>query len=111
MPVTTSTLDDDSEVAPALEAPAGAPMSTVSVSPAGMSESSCAVIFAFDWFVVTAQVAAAVAAVGALPAVAVLMVSEGDPATAIWFTALTWKVTFCVLVWACATEAALRRAI
>ena len=36
----------------------------------------------------TALLTQVVAAVGALPAVAVLMVSEGDPATAIWFTAL-----------------------
>ena len=58
-----------------------------------MFEPMLAVIFAPVWFVVTAHVAAAVALVGLLPAVAVLITSEGLPTKAIWLIASTWKVT------------------
>src|SRR5689334_21094666 len=93
MPVTTSTAVVLRVCAPALEPPAGAVMLTWSVRPAGMAELMLAVIFAVLWFVVTAHVAAAEACVGLLPAVDVLMTSEGEPATEIWLMASTWKVT------------------
>ena len=71
-----------SDWAPALEAPAGAERLTLRVKPADMLEPMLAVILAPVWFVVTAHVAAAVALVGLLPAVAVLITSEGLPENA-----------------------------
>jgi hypothetical protein len=52
--------------------------------------------------VVTAQLTVVVAAVGALPATAVLIVNEGEPVTEIWLIAFTWNVTVCVAVCAAA---------
>jgi hypothetical protein len=60
-----------------------------------------AVILAVLWLVVTDhELAAEVTLVGALPAVAVLMSSEGAPVTEIWLMAVTWNVTVCAAVWA-----------
>src|SRR5689334_12483973 len=98
IPVTTSTAVVLSVCAPALDAPVGAPRFTWSVRPAGMTDPMLAVIFAPVWLVVTDQVAAAVALVGALPAVAVLITSDGLPLKEIWLMASTWKVTDCVAV-------------
>src|SRR6058998_4164600 len=107
MLVTRSTDVVLSDRAPALVAPAGAVRFTASVRPAGMFDPMPAVILAPVWFVVTAHVAAAVAPVGALPAVAVLMTSEGLPEKAIWLIASTWKVMVCVAVCADAALTAL----
>src|SRR5437762_4690106 len=109
MLVTRSTDVVLSDCEPAVEAPAGAARFTESVRPPGMLEPMLAVIFAPDWFVVTAHVAAAVTLVGLLPAVAVLMTSEGLPANAIWLIASTWKVMVCVAVCADAALAVPRR--
>ena len=79
IPVTRSTAVVLSEFEPALAAPVGAVRLTERVTPAGIAEPILAVIFAPDWFVVTAQVAGAVTLVGLLPAAAVLMTSEGPP--------------------------------
>src|SRR5436309_2790484 len=90
-----------SVLAPPLVAPAGAPNVAERVRPAGMFDAMLAVIFAPVWFVVTAhELLADVAEVGALPAVAVLMISDGEPVTLIWLIASTWNVTVCVAVWA-----------
>ena len=89
MPVTTSIAVVPRACEPALVAPAGAERFTSSVRPAGMAEPMLAVILAAVWFVVTAHVAPAVALVGALPAVAVLITSDGLPLNAIWFMAST----------------------
>src|SRR5689334_11241477 len=103
MPVTTSTATVLSDCAPALVPPVGAVTLTVRVRPEGMAEPMLAVILAPVWLVVTAQVAPAVALVGAEPAVAVLITSDGLPLKAIWLMASTWKATDCVAVWAEAT--------
>src|SRR5689334_7813084 len=110
MPVTTSTAVAVRVVAPALEPPAGADMLTWSVRPAGIAVLMLAVILAPLWLVVTAHEAAAEACVGLLPAVAVLINSEGEPATAIWLMASTWKLTLCVAVWADSEAAPATRA-
>src|SRR3954465_4698274 len=105
--VTMSTAVVLSVFAPALVAPAGAPIVAVSVSPAGMLLAIDAVILAPVWFVVTAQVLPLdVAEVGAPPATAAEMAMVGVPETATWLIASTWKVTVCVAVWACAEAAA-----
>jgi hypothetical protein len=44
--------------------------------------------------------------VGAEPATAVVIVSDGAPTKAIWLIGLTSKVTVWVAVWACADTAA-----
>src|SRR5437773_11028975 len=106
MLVTRSTAVVLSDNAPALDAPDGAERLTERVKPAGMFEPMLAVIFAPVWFVVTAHVAAAVALLGLLPSVAVLITSDGLPAKETWFTASTWKVTTCVAVWAEAARVA-----
>src|SRR4051794_409179 len=68
--------------APALVAPAGAPIVQLKVKPAGMLLAIDAVILAPVWLVVTAQVLPLdVAEVGAPPAAAVLMTSDGVPVT------------------------------
>src|ERR1035437_6258788 len=100
MPVTTFTAVVLSAMRPALVAPAGAVRIAERVKPAGMSLGMSAVIQAVLWVGVTDhELAAAGALVGALPAVAVLMTSEGAPVTEIWLMALTWNVTVCV-TWA-----------
>src|SRR6185295_4325959 len=93
MPVTRSTEVVLSDCEPALEAPAGAVRLTESVTPVGIADPMLAVILAPVWLVVTAHVAAAVALVGLLPAVAVLITSDGLPLKAIWLMASIWNVT------------------
>ena len=88
-------------------APAGAARLEDSVRPAAMAAGMLAVIFAPVWLVVTAQVAeASVTLVGAEPATAVVIVSDGAPTKATWLMALTAKVTVWVAVWAWADAAA-----
>src|SRR3954469_2287801 len=95
--------------APALVAPAGAPIVQLSVRPAGMLLAIEAVILAPVWFVVTAQVLPLdVAEVGALPALAVLMTRDGVPVTPTRLIASTWNVTVWVAVCAEAEAAAAR---
>src|SRR3954464_15737153 len=94
--------------APALVAPAGAPIVQLSVRPAGMLLAIDAVILAPVWFVVTAQLLPLdVAEDGALPAVAVLMTSDGEPVTPTRLIASTWNVTVWVAVCAEAAVAAI----
>ena len=101
MPVTRSTAVVLSDRKPALVAAAGATRLDDSVRPVGMFDAMLAVILAPVWLVVTAQEdVASVTLVGAEPAVAVVIVSDGAPTKAIWLMALTWKVTVCVAVWA-----------
>jgi hypothetical protein len=84
---------------PALVAPAGAVRLAESVTPFGMAVGMLAEIFALVWFVVMAQVeVASETFVGPLPAVAAVMVSDGDPVTAIWLIAVTANVTVWVAV-------------
>src|SRR3954470_7820562 len=105
--VTMSTATVLRVFAPALVAPAGAPIVQLSVRPAGMLLAIDAVILAPVWFVVTAQVLPLdVAEVGALPAEAVLMTSDGVPVTPTRLIASTWNVTVWVAVWADAEAAA-----
>src|SRR3954470_20068350 len=105
--VTMSTATVLRVFAPALVAPAGAPIVQLSVRPASMLLAIDAVILAPVWFVVTAHVLPLeVAEVGALPAVAVLMTSDGVPVTPTRLIASTWKVTVWVAVCAEADVAA-----
>src|SRR6185503_8650231 len=90
MPVTTSTAVVLSGFAPELVAPDGAASVAESVRPVGMAVVMLAITLAFDWLVVTDHVAPEdVTVVGALPAVAVVMPSDGLPLTAIWLMAST----------------------
>src|SRR3954466_11390823 len=108
MVVTMSTATVLRLCAPALDAPAGAPIVQLSVRPAGMLLAIDAVIFAPVWLVVTAQVLPLdVADVGAPPGVAVLMTSDGVPVTPTRLMASTWKVTVWVAVCAEAAVAAI----
>src|SRR6476659_4590672 len=87
------------DFAPALVAPAGAPIVAHRVRPAGMLLAIEAVILAPVWLVVTAQLLPAdVAEVGALPGVALLITSDGVPVTPMRLIASTWKVTVWVAV-------------
>jgi hypothetical protein len=80
MAVTRSTATVPNAVIPALEAPVGGARLTESVSPVGIAVGMLAEIFAPVWFVVIAHVLVpSVTAVGWLPAVAVVTVSEGEP--------------------------------
>src|SRR5450432_1608278 len=79
---------------PTLVAPAGAAKLELSVRPATRAAGMLAVIFAVLWLVVTAQVAvASVTLVGAEPATAVVMVSDGAPVKATLLIALTANST------------------
>src|SRR5437762_3279211 len=99
MPVTTSAATVLRAVRPALVAPAGAERFDDNVSPAGIAELMLAVIFAPVWFVVTFHDDdASMTVVGGLPAVAVVMASDGVPDTDTTLIAFTWMVTFWVAV-------------